>query len=316
MARNLWIIDTDAGVDDCQALVLAFSSPLIEVIAITTLAGNVDLPSVLKNTAETLKVCGQSHVPYHVGAERPLISTLVTAGNIHGGDGLNNYWNTHTAEAHPAPSSKNAVEAIIEYANMYRGQISIVTIGPLTNLALAVAIDPELPQKFNRVLVMGAAVHGKGNRTICSEFNVWCDPEASFIVFDRFPLLEIVPWETCIAPENQFSIDFLNEYTSGVTQQGEFIKSITKVQHNKSTVFFCDPITLAIAIDPSIVLKSTLTEGHIELSGKHTRGMSVINWKKSDEHEVNSGAKKPNLLIAELLDIEKIKQLFLASIRN
>ena len=208
------------------------------------------------------------------------------------------------------------MEAIIQYANTYRGQISIVTIGPLTNLELAVAIDPELPQKFNRVLVMGAAVHAKGNRTLCSEFNLWCDPEASFIVFDRFPLLEIIPWETCIAPEHQFSLEFLNEYTSGVSKRGEFIKCITKINKNKSTLYFCDPITVAIAIDPSIVLKSTLTDGHIELSGNYTRGMSVINWKRYDELEVNSGTKKPNLLIAEKLDIDKIKQLFLDSIRQ
>ena len=173
MAKNYWIIDTDGGVDDCQALVLALSSPLIEVVAVTTVAGNVHLPLVIRNVAETLRICDRRNIPFYVGCERPLISTLVPAENIHGKDGLNNYWDSHNPENLPEPvRGKTSVEAILELSKTYAGEISIVTIGPLTNLALAIALDPDLHRKFKRVLVMGAAVHAKGNRTVCSEFNV------------------------------------------------------------------------------------------------------------------------------------------------
>ena len=91
MAKNYWIIDTDAGVDDCQALVLALTSNKIDILAITTVAGNVALPQVLKNTAETLKICQRPDIPYFIGCERPLISKLATSTAIHGKDGLNNY---------------------------------------------------------------------------------------------------------------------------------------------------------------------------------------------------------------------------------
>jgi purine nucleosidase len=312
MSKPQWIIDTDAGVDDCQALALALTSPEIEVLAITTVAGNVNLQQVIKNTAETLKISGKN-VPFFVGAERPLVSQLVSAEGIHGADGLNNYWENRETEDLPRPGEMNAVQAIIELSKIHQGNINIVTIGPLTNLALAVAIDPLLPSRFNRVVVMGAAVHGKGNRTIVAEFNVWADPEAAFITFERFPLLEIVSWETCTEPDHQFDISFLHEYKQGTTPIGKFIGEITKVHEGRSTVFFCDPITLAICIDPSIVLKETLKYGVVELSGALTRGMTVVNWKRSDEKEINMTPRK-NLKIAEKLDMEKIRALFLRSI--
>ena len=160
---------------------------------------------------------------------------------------------------------------------------------------------------------MGGAVHGKGNRTVVSEFNIWCDPEAAFIVFERFPLLEIVPWETCTETEHQFSLEFLHTYKQGTTEIGRFIGEITKVNEGRSTVFFCDPITLAICVDPSIVLENTLRYGVIELGGGITRGMTVVNWKRSDEKDVNV-TPRCNLKIAEKLDMEKIRALFLRSI--
>jgi len=125
-------------------------------------------------------------------------------------------------------------------------------------------------------------------------------------------MLEIVPWETCIAPENQFTSEFLHQYTSGTSPAGHFIKEITHVEEGHSSVFFCDPITLSIAIDPSIIKQYSERRGYVELSGKHTRGMTVVNWGCSDMKEIN--ASVPNLKIVERLDIEKIMELFLRSV--
>lgn len=177
MSNKYWIIDTDAGVDDCQALALAFAcqeSHNFEILAITCLAGNILLPQVVANVAETLRVSNKENIPFYVGADRPLISILRPATNIHGVDGLNNYWQREdkTIEGLVKPQSKSSIQAIIDLANEYAGNINIVTIGPLTNLALAVCQDPEIILKFNRVLVMGGSVHYRGNRSIVSEFNI------------------------------------------------------------------------------------------------------------------------------------------------
>lgn len=313
MSKTFWIIDTDAGVDDCQALILALTSPEIEVLAITTVSGNVNLPQVIKNTAEAIRISNKP-VPFYIGAERPLISKLISAENIHGSDGLNNYWQSHSPSNLPIPDQKSAVQAIIDLSKQYINNINIVTIGPLTNLALAVALDPDLPSRFNRVVVMGGAVHANGNRSVVAEFNIWCDPEASYMVLERFPLIEMVPWETCIDPDHQFSLEFLHNYKSGQSPAGDFINKITKLHEGRSSVFFCDPVTLCICIDPEIVLKSTTTDCHIELNGSITRGMTVVNWKKSDEVEVNE-LKKKNVKIVEKLDTKKIMDLFLRSIQ-
>ena len=124
MSKALWIIDTDAGVDDCQALVLAFSSPSIEVVGITTVSGNVPLSQVIQNTAEVLRVCGKTHIPYFVGCNRPLVAQSEFSTHIHGTDGLNNYWETRISMDLPAPAGKSAVEAIIDFSKTYAGNIN------------------------------------------------------------------------------------------------------------------------------------------------------------------------------------------------
>jgi purine nucleosidase len=312
MEKKNWIIDTDAGVDDCQALVLALTNPQIEVVAITIVAGNVELDKVIKNTAETLRICNKVHVPYYVGSRRPLVSKLVTAKNIHGEDGINGYWDHHVPQDLPLPANKTAAEAILEYANVYKGNINIITIGPLTNLAIALALDPLLPEKFNRVVVMGGSIYGIGNKTITGEFNFYVDPEAAYIVLDRFPLIELVSWETCIRPENSFPAEFLREYTSGTTQIGKFISEITQVDYGISFVKFCDALAMVMAIDSSVVTKSSLRNGSVELTGTLTRGMGVIEWREKGYLDPTI---RKNLLIVELFDLDKVSNILLNSIR-
>lgn len=123
-----------------------------------------------------------------------------------------------------------------------------------------------------------------------------------------------MPWETCTAPEHLLDLDFLKRYTSGTHGVGKFIAEITAIREGKTSVHFCDPLTLAIAIDPSIITYASERKGVVELQGTKTRGMTVINWGSSDMKAVNETT--PNLVIIEKINLETVKDLLLRSIGN
>jgi purine nucleosidase len=311
-----WIIDTDAGVDDIQALVIALRNPqCFNLLGVTVVVGNIPLQQASKNVAECLRVCGREDVPYFNGAARPIISEPVGAEGMHGADGLNGYWAKNHGSNEPALKPAEALPAalaIVKFANENK-PLNIVTLGPLTNLALALMIDPELPSKLGRVIVMGGAVNALGNVTVCAEFNVHFDPEASHIVFERLPKLELLSWECAINPLHQFDESFLNAYTQSLTAPGSLIKDIVHIVEGKSFVFFCDPMTICVALDPSVVLESSERHCQVELTGARTRGMLVVNWGSSDVSEINCSSRL-NAKIVQRLDMRKVEGIFLASV--
>jgi len=311
-----WLIDTDAGVDDIQALVIALKHPsLFKVVGITVVAGNVSLDQASLNVAECLRICEREEVTYYRGANRPMVNSIQYPESIHGADGLNGYWEKKHGTNPPElkqPNELPAASAIIKLSNEFK-PLNIVTLGPLTNLALALMIDPTLPSRLGRVVVMGGAVHAKGNITTVAEFNVYTDPEAAHICFERLNKIELMSWEGSIDPIHQFDMCFFDAYTGSLSSHGELIKLITLLNEGKSSVFFCDPLTVCIALDPTIVLASSEKECTVELAGGRTRGMLVVNWGFSDMPEVNSTTKH-NVKIIERLDMVKVKQIFLDSV--
>lgn len=310
---EVWVVDTDGGVDDAQAVVLALKEGGLRVVGITTVAGNVDLEQATRNVQECVRVCGRSDVPIFKGASRPMISPFrPAADHIHGKDGLGNYWDSHEPTNLPPPQSQNAVMEILRLANEYNKRLNIVTLGPLTNLGLALCVDEHLAEKLNRVVVMGGAPTGIGNVTISAEFNIWSDPEAAHIVFERIPQIELITWELCIDPKHSFSEEWKSLYLSQTSTTGQFISSICA--HNRDVVY-CDPIAVAVAIDPTIVQTHINKEGWVELSGSLTRGMTIINWEGSDLITVNVSSRR-NLLIATGLNMQKLQGLLLESVRN
>lgn len=312
-----WLIDTDAGVDDIQALVIALRHPsTFNVVGITVVAGNVPLPKASVNVAECLRMCGREDIPYFNGAERPIVSPLVSGESIHGADGLNGYWNKKHGESLPTlkqPEALHAASAIIKLATEH-SPLNIVTLGPLTNLALALMIDSTLHERLGRVVVMGGAVHAKGNITPVAEYNVYADPEAAHICLERLPMVELLSWECSIDPLHQFDNCFFEAYTGGYGTHGEMIRLITLLHEGKSTVFFCDPLTVCIAMDPTTIKQSVEKHCTVELAGGRTRGMLVVNWGFSDMPEINSA--KSNVKIIQRLDIDRIKQIFLGSVAS
>jgi len=170
---NRIIIDTDTGVDDAQAILLAFGHKGTKVEAITSVSGNVDVEKTTANVLKVLDIAGQE-VPVYPGCALPLVNPPMHASFVHGVDGLGD---CGIPASKRKPEGKHAVHALIDMANDHPGELSIVAIGPLTNIAVATMLDPELPGKFKELTIMGGAVSGKGNTHINAEFNIFLTPK-------------------------------------------------------------------------------------------------------------------------------------------
>jgi len=191
MPRTL-LIDTDTASDDAVALIMALRSQEVRVAAITVVAGNIPVQQATSNALYTAELCA-SDVPIYSGAEKPLLRKLVCADWFHGADGLGDHgYLPKQRRAEP----RHAVDALLDAARENPG-IEIVTLGPLTNLALALSREPRLAASVKRCIIMGGAPCCEGNVTPAAEFNIWVDPEAARIVFHSGMRIEMVGWHLC-----------------------------------------------------------------------------------------------------------------------
>src|SRR5690625_6969507 len=190
MAQKM-IIDTDTAADDAVALVFALRDPRVEVLGITVVVGNVEVHKRVQNAIYTEEKCGVS-VPVYRGADRPLLHDFEVAYNVHGQDGMGDIGLPLSGRD---PKAMHGVDAIIELARAHAGEVTLVTLGPLTNLALALRKAPEIADMFEKVVVMGGTGDHLGNATPVTEFNIWVDPEAAPIVFAAGLPLVMVGWD-------------------------------------------------------------------------------------------------------------------------
>jgi purine nucleosidase len=182
------LIDTDPGVDDALALLMALRDPRHDVRGLTIAAGNVGLRQTVANALKLCEVAGRGDVPVFPGCDRPLLHAAPDAAYVHGNDG---FGDTAYTPATRAAATEHAVQAILRLSHEHAGRLLLVMLGPLTNLALALRLDPTLPERIGRLVVMGGAVTAHGNITPSAEFNVYFDPEAAKIVFEAFPELDL-----------------------------------------------------------------------------------------------------------------------------
>ena len=276
------LIDTDPGVDDALALLMALSDPSIEVVALTVAAGNVGLVHTVPNALRVLQLAG-SAAPVYAGCAAPLLHPAADAAFVHGRDGLGDV-------GLPAPQrhaeSEHAALAMLRLSREHPGALTFVMLGPLTNLALALRLDPELPQRVARLVVMGGAVTGRGNiERIPVEFNLGFDPEAAHIVFSSWPRLEVIDWEATLA----HAIDF--ERFAGWLAAGDQRARWYDAVSRKTREFMAntphrghwvaaDALAMAVAIAPQGVQDALERPLAIELAGTLTRGATVVDWDR------------------------------------
>jgi purine nucleosidase len=273
-----FVIDTDVASDDAVALIMALRAPDVHVVAITTVAGNVDVQQATRNALYTVELC-EAEVPVYRGAEKPLARAHENATWFHGRDGLGDH---NYRAPRQSPEAMHAVDAIIEVIEANPGLV-LVTLGPLTNVALALTKKPEIATKVGRCVVMGGAPCCEGNVTPAAEYNIWVDPEAARIVMLSELQVELVGWQTCRggAVLNEAEIAHIH---AGGSELGRFAmecnscaRDAYKVQTGEDGISLPDPVAMSVALDPGIGTEWSEHYVDVETRSDLTRGMTVVD---------------------------------------
>jgi purine nucleosidase len=272
------LIDTDTASDDAVALIMALRSPEVSVLAITTVAGNADVEQATQNALYIAELCA-STVPVFAGAAAPLIRPLEDAVWFHGGDGLGDHGYKPAARTAAAGF---AVDAMVRTVASNPG-IEIITLGPLTNLALALRQCPQLAANVSRCVVMGGAPCCEGNVTPAAEFNFWVDPEAARIVLRSQLPIELVGWQLSRGAAVVNTTEIKEILALGISfadftiQSNSTALTAYKTQTGEEGISLPDPIAMAILLDPSLALVSSAHYMDAQVDSGITRGMSVID---------------------------------------
>jgi purine nucleosidase len=273
-----FLIDTDTASDDAVAIIMALRAPDVRVVAITTVAGNVDVQQSTRNALYTVELCG-ADVPVYTGAEKPLLRRYENATWFHGRDGLGNHGYPPPRRA---PGKLHAVDAIIEAIEANPGLV-IVTLAPLTNLALALAKKPDIAAKVGRCVVMGGAPCCEGNVTPAAEYNIWVDPEAARIVMLSGLPIELIGWHLCrgdaVVREDDIAriLGFNNAVARFAIECNSHAREAYKVQTGEEGISLPDPVAMCLALDPTVGTEWSSHYTEIETQSELTRGMTVVD---------------------------------------
>lgn len=317
-----FLIDTDTASDDAVALIMALRAPDVHVVAITTVAGNVPVMQATRNALYTVELCG-ANVPVYVGADKPLLRTYQSATWFHGRDGLGDH-------DYPAPRQSaapgHAVDAIIRTVQANPG-IVLVTLGPLTNIAMALGKKPGIAALVSRCVVMGGAPCCEGNVTPAAEYNIWVDPDAARIVVRSGLPVELVGWQLsrgdAVVREDDVAhiLGFNTTLANFAVECNSHARQAYKVQTGEDGICLPDPVAMAIALDPMIGTKWSEHYLDIETQSELTRGMTVVDRLNVADDERNQAvwapalAKKYKARICWTLDNPRWKEVLFAALR-
>jgi purine nucleosidase len=319
---RIFLIDTDTASDDAVALIMALRAPDVRVVAITTVAGNVPVPQSTRNALYTVELCG-SNVPVYAGADKPLLRTYQNATWFHGRDGLGDH--NYPAPRQPA-ASLHAVDAIIETVEANPGLV-IVTLGPLTNIALALAKKPEIAKQVGRCVVMGGAPCCEGNVTPAAEYNIWVDPEAARMVMRSGLPIELVGWQLsrgdAVIHEDDIVriLAFNTPLAKFAIECNSHARTAYKVQTGEDGICLPDPVAMAIALDPTIGTEWSEHFTEVETQSELTRGMTVVDRLNVANDDRNKEAwapvleKKCKAKVCWTLDNHRWKEALFSSLR-
>lgn len=275
------VIDTDTAQDDCVAILAGSLTPGADLRAITMVAGNVGFDRQVRNAFMTQNVAGDpTRVPVYLGSRRPLVRPWVSAENVHGdgAGGLDMDLSGCAAE------QEHAVDALLRLAEEAPGELNIVAIGPLTNIALAVRRRPEFATQVRRLVVMGGSNNARGNITAAAEFNFYVDPEAAKIVFDAGFDVTVVPWAPLTLNQAVFGRDVLERIAGIDTPLARFFTRVcaATLAFDESVgipgTTHPDSLSVAVLLRPELVTRSARYHVDVETGSELTRGYAAMSW--------------------------------------
>lgn len=299
------LIDTDTASDDAVALLMALREPNVRVEAITVVAGNSPLRTCVRNALTSVEQAATYAPPVHAGMARPLLRDLFTAEFVHGEDGMGDM---DLPDPTLEVQSGHAVDAIIEHANRLDGELEVITLGPLTNLAMALLKDPALAGSIKHVHVMGGAGLGPGNITPVAEFNFYVDAEAAHVVVAAEVPKTIVGWDASTGDTfmGRDDLDRLRE----VGPLGAFAVrcNATLIENNRQRgrdgCDWPDPVTAAAALYPELVRDTFTAHAYVDYRGDASYGQFVID-------QLDLTQRPHNVTICRALDAARFKDALL-----
>lgn len=316
------ILDVDTGVDDALGILLALKSPELKLEGITTVVGNVSVTKTTKNTLKILELAGARDVPVAKGSKKPLSKRIpepiLINGKIlsgysywHGKDGLAN---TKLSPPTIKPYPKPAEDFLIEKIKSCKEKITLITTGPLTNIAKAILKDPSIVEMVDEHFLMGGCYevspYACGNVSPVAEFNIWFDPNAAKIVFNSGLKIIAVGLDVAHDPSTWLKPNFLEKFQKSRTQIKELILKLCKYIVEVWNGPLYDPLTVAIAIDRSIASMKKLPV-QVVTKGKFVRGMTIADKRSSWERELRLEERWPEIDVCYKVDGKKFLDLFI-----
>jgi purine nucleosidase len=309
------VLDVDTGIDDAFALLYACAHRQAHILGVSTVVGNVSLAAATRNTRAVLALAGRANIPVWPGAATVISIAARDASEIHGATGLG-----HAVLPDPEepPDPLHAADMIIEAARAHSGRLILCAVGPLTNIALAVMREPELPRLVKRFVIMGGAYSDSGNVTPAAEFNIWHDPEAARIVFRAFggvggtPVIAIgldVTRKTIIDESDIKAIESRIARKPRGPKLTRFLEDASRYYFDRmekmlgERIFTMhDPLAIAVALDPTLV-ETRPAAVDIETTGRLTTGATIVDWR-------GQWGRLTNTEIAVAVDADRFRRLF------
>ncbi len=268
------VIDTDPGTDDAIAIVVALNSPELDVLGLTTVGGNARLSHTTRNALRILEFMGRQDIPVYSGSSRPLKGRFEYAYGFHGPGGLTVRLPLPKTTVRPG----SGVDFIIETARAYRGDLTLIALGPLTNVAKALKKEPRIVDWLNEIVVMGGAVDVPGNVTPHAEFNIFDDPEAARTVFSSGASVRLIGLDVCQKAEvTRADDDWFRGGSPGERLVSRIITGWLKMRGREEAYSLCDPLAVAAAIRPDLF---TFAQANVsvETDGSPSRGKTSADY--------------------------------------